>query len=160
MLKALKNLFDRAQLEANPASGFERRQLQLAVAVLLHEARRADYVESEDESAPAEHALAELFGLEPAAAEALLDEGRARAQQLSSYYAPLSVIKREFSLEDRIRLVEHLWRVAYADGRLDPYEDHYVRKIAHLLYIPNTQSMLARNRARSRRHPAPQSAAR
>ena len=30
-----------------------------------------------------------------------------------------------------------------------PYEDHYVRKIAHLLYVPNTQSMLARNRARA-----------
>jgi uncharacterized tellurite resistance protein B-like protein len=36
-----------------------------------------------------------------------------------------------------------------ADGRLDYYEDHYVRKIAHLLYVPNTDSMLARNRARS-----------
>jgi len=58
------------------------------------------------------------------------------------------VIKRDFSPEERVRLVEHLWRVAYADGRLDPHEDHYVRKIAHLLYVPNTQSMLARNRAR------------
>jgi len=26
--------------------------------------------------------------------------------------------------------------------------DHYVRKVAHLLYVPNTQTMLARNRAR------------
>jgi len=149
MLKALRNLFDPAQAESRPASGLERRQLQLAVAVLLHEARRADYEEAEDESAPAQAALAELFGLESGEAAALLDEGRARAQQLTSFYAPVSVIKREFSLEDRIRLIEHLWRITYADGRLDLYEDHYVRKIAHLLYVPNTQSMLARNRAKS-----------
>jgi uncharacterized tellurite resistance protein B-like protein len=123
-------------------------QLQLAVAVLVHEARRADYGEGEQESATAERALAGIFALEPHEAAALLDEGRARAQQLTSFYAPLTVIKREFSLEDRILLVEHLWRITFADGQLNLYEDHYVRKIAHLLYVPNTQSMLARNRAR------------
>jgi len=149
MLKALKDLFDTTPAEARPAAGFERRPLQVAVAVLLHEARRADTVVGEDESAPAERALAELFGLNRRESAALLEEGRAKAQQLSSFYAPVSVIKREYSLAERIRLVEHLWRVSFADGRLDPYEDHYVRKIAHLLYIPNTQNMLARNRARS-----------
>jgi len=46
-------------------------------------------------------------------------------------------------------LVEHLWRISFVDGELSLYEDHYVRKIAHLLYVPNTQSMLARNRARA-----------
>ena len=53
------------------------------------------------------------------------------------------------SMPERVRLVEHLWRVAFATGGLDPHEDHYVRKIAHLLYVPNTDSMLARNRARA-----------
>jgi uncharacterized tellurite resistance protein B-like protein len=60
----------------------------------------------------------------------------------------VSVVKRDLPLPERVRLIEHLWRIAYADGGLDPHEDHYVRKIAHLLYVPNTQSMLARNRAR------------
>jgi len=89
-----------------------------------------------------------MFGLSSKECVAVLEEGRARAEQLSSFYAPVTIVKRDFSLEERIRLVEHLWRVAYANGRLDPYEDHYVRKIAHLLYVANTQSMLARNRAR------------
>ena len=79
----------------------------------------------------------------------LLAQGRERAHQLNSFYAPVSVIKRDFTMQERVRLIEHLWRVTFADGRLDLYEDHYVRKIAHLLYVPNTQSMLARNRAKS-----------
>jgi len=149
MLKAFKGLFDAARADTRPVAGLERRQLQIAVAVLLHEARRADYGEGDDEYTAAVQALVDMFSLGRRESAALLEEGRARAQQLTSFYAPVSVIKREFSLMDRIRLVEHLWRVAFADGRLDPYEDHYVRKIAHLLYIPNTQSMLARNRARS-----------
>jgi len=149
MLKAIRRMFEPEPGEGSAAPAYERRQLQLAAAVLLHEARRADPVEGAGESAAAERALGELFGLERAESAALLVQGRARAEQLTSFYAPVSVIKRDFSLPERIRLVEHLWRVSFADGRLDLHEDHYVRKIAHLLYVPNTQSMLARNRARS-----------
>jgi uncharacterized tellurite resistance protein B-like protein len=146
MLKQLKSLFEAPA--PRPVPGFERRHLQVAVAALLHEARRADYHPGDDEYAAARKALAEMFGLSDGECVTVLEEGRARAEQLSSFYAPVTIIKRDFSLEERVRLVEHLWRVAYANGRLDPYEDHYVRKIAHLLYVPNTQSMLARNRAR------------
>ena len=122
--------------------------LELAVAVLVHEARRADYAEGQQESAAGVAALRDMFNLEPEEAAELLAHGRERAAQLSSFYAPVSVIKRELEMPERIKLVEHLWRVSFADGKLDYYEDHYVRKIAHLLYVPNTDSMLARNRAR------------
>lgn len=149
MLKAIRRVFaGGAQGETHALSGHER-QLQLAVAILLHEARRADIEEGVEESDAGVRALAEMFGLEPRDAVALLEEGRAKAQQLSSFYAPVSVIKRELSMEERIRVVEFLWRVSFADGLLNSDEDHYVRKIAHLLYVPNTQCMLARNRARS-----------
>jgi uncharacterized tellurite resistance protein B-like protein len=147
MLRQLKSLFEAPA--PRPLAGFERRHLQVAVAALLHEARRADYHEGNDEYALAQAALADMFGLEGDDGVAVLEEGRARAEQLTSFYAPVTIIKRDLSLGERVRLIEHLWRVAYANGKLDPYEDHYVRKIAHLLYVPNTQSMLARNRARA-----------
>jgi uncharacterized tellurite resistance protein B-like protein len=125
-------------------------RLELAVAVLMHEARRADYEEGHlKESDAGIVALKDLFGLEQEAAVELLAQGREKAQHLTSFYAPVTVIKHEYSMAQRVRLVEHLWRVAFADGLLNPYEDHYVRKIAHLLYVPNTDNMLARNRARS-----------
>ena len=149
MLKALRRILQTAPADTHAVPAHERRQLQLAVAVLLHEARRADHAEGDEESRRARDALAEIFGLPPHDSAALLEEGRARAHHLTSLYAPVTVIKRDFSLPERVRLVEHLWRVAFADRGLDPYEDHYVRKVAHLLYVPNTQSMLARNRARA-----------
>ena len=79
----------------------------------------------------------------------MLEEGREKAKHLTSYFGPVSVVKRDLSQAERVRFIEHLWRIAYADNRLDPYEDHYVRKIGHLLYVPNTELMLARSRARS-----------
>jgi uncharacterized tellurite resistance protein B-like protein len=150
MLKALRGLFEPAPDDDRSMPAGEGRRLQVAVAALLHEASRADYDEDVAEAEAARAALAELFGLAPGACAALLEEGRNRARQLSSFYAPVNVIKREFSLEQRIALVEQLWRVTFVDARLDPYEDHYVRKIARLLYVPNTQCVLARNRARAR----------
>jgi len=151
MLKAIKRIFDATPTDPHAMPGHERRQLQLAVAVLLHEARRADYHEGDDESVRAKQALVELFGLVPSESAALLEQGREKAQQLTSFYAPVSVIKREWSIPERIDLVEHLWRITFANGVLDLYEDHYVRKIAHLLHVPNTDSVLARNRARQGR---------
>lgn len=148
MLKALKRLFDESGGDA-AMPGFERRHLQLAVATLLHESTRVDLESHATENAAAEHALADLFGLDAAACSALLRESRDKGG-LTSYFAQVAVIKRDFSMEQRVALVEHLWRIAYAHGQLDPYEDHFVRKIAHLLYVPNTQAMLARSRAQHR----------
>ena len=147
MLKALKRLFDEPGSEAGPA--FERRQLQLAIAMLLHESTRVDLDSHAAECAAAECALAELCDLDPAACKELLAEARGRTGQLVSYFAQVSVIKREFTMAQRVALIEHLWRIAYAHDPLDPYEDHFVRKIAHLLHVPNIQCMLARSHART-----------
>lgn len=147
MLNALKALF--AEISAGgdttPAVT-EQRQLQLAVAGLLHEMMRVDSRRSPEEAGTAVAALVQMFGLTDAEALALLDE--AGSQRLTSYFDPASIIKRLLSLEQRTVLIENLWRVAFADTALDVYEDQFVRKIAHLIYVPNTESMLARQRAR------------
>jgi uncharacterized tellurite resistance protein B-like protein len=148
MLKTLKRLFDDAGASA-AVPEYERRHLQVAVASLLHESARVDQGEHPAEHAAARHALADLFALDADHCARLLEEGRAKALHMTSYFGAVSVIKRDFSQQQRVLLIEHLWRMAYADGRLDPYEDHYVRKIAHLLYVPNTLCMLARGRARA-----------
>jgi uncharacterized tellurite resistance protein B-like protein len=45
-------------------------------------------------------------------------------------------------------VVEYLWQVAFADGRLDAHEQHFMRKIADLLYIPHADYVAAKQRAR------------
>jgi uncharacterized tellurite resistance protein B-like protein len=145
MLKAIRKFFEETE---DDLTHLEARHLEIAVACLLHESKRVDMGEDVKEHIAARDALTDLFDLGEADSELLLEQGRNKAQKLTSYFAPVSVIKRDFSLARRVRLVEHLWRIAYADGKLEPDEDHFVRKIAHLLYVPNTESMLARSRAR------------
>jgi uncharacterized tellurite resistance protein B-like protein len=148
MLGKLKGLvagLSGGQAGTTPAQ--DRRQLELAVAGLLHEMMRADLREKAEEHAAMETALEAMFGIGTAEAREAIRQ--AAAHRYTSYFGPVGVIKRLLGLEERIALVEHLWRIAFADGNLDPYEDHFVRKIAHLLYVPNTEAMLARQRARN-----------
>ncbi|HWA12532.1 MAG TPA: TerB family tellurite resistance protein [Burkholderiales bacterium] len=149
MLRALKGLLAGLGGEARgPGGENERAQLELAVAGLLLEMMRVDFEEKSEEAAAVRDALAAMFGLDAAAAQALV--ARAGAHRYTSYFGPVGIIKRLLGLEQRVVLVEHLWRIAFADARLDPYEDHFVRKIAHLLYVSNTDAMLARQRAKGR----------
>jgi len=127
----------------------ERRQLEMAVAGLLHEMMRADSKEKPEERSAMGTALAAMFEMNDADASRLIDQ--AGSHRYTSYFGPVAVIKRLLGLEQRTALVEHLWRVAFADSELDPFEDHFVRKIAHLLYVPNTDAMLARQRAKNER---------
>ena len=56
------------------------------------------------------------------------------------------LINQSFSAKQKIKVVEMLWRVAYADGKLDKYEEHFVRKIARLLYVRHTDFIKAKHR--------------
>jgi uncharacterized tellurite resistance protein B-like protein len=149
VLKALKSLFgDGDDAQRPQVREFEQRQLRSAVAVLLADAERADLEVEPDEIRASHRALIDLLGVSEAQAVELMAQARTEAVRLTSYFGPVSVINRGFSVPRRMQLVEHLWRVAYADGGLDPYEDHLVRKLSHLLYVPHIELMLARQRVR------------
>ena len=126
----------------------EQQGVQQAIAALLHEMSRIDSQMLAEESSAARAALGDLCGMTDERARDLLHEAAAPANRLTSYHEPLSAINRVFDPATKIRLVEHLWHVAFADSTLDPHEDHLVRKISDLLYVPHVQCMLARQRAR------------
>jgi uncharacterized tellurite resistance protein B-like protein len=57
-----------------------------------------------------------------------------------------SLINKEYSLDQKVRLIESLWRIAFIDGVLDMNEEYLVRKIADILHVPHTAFILAKNR--------------
>jgi uncharacterized tellurite resistance protein B-like protein len=145
MLASIKKLFADSVAEG-PASARESAELGTAVAGLLHEMMRVDLQVKPGELQVAADALAGILALPRGEACSILE--RTSEHRFTSYFGPVSIIKRLLSGQQRVHLVEKLWEVAFADGTLDPHEDHFVRKIAHLLYVSNTDAMLARQRAR------------
>lgn len=126
----------------------ETDRLHHSVAALLHEMTRVDLHVRPEDLAHARQALTDLLGIDAGRADALLSEAALPQNRLTSYFEAVSAVNRAFSPEQKIRLVEHLWRVAHADDALDVHEDHLVRKVSDLLYVPHIQCMLARQRVR------------
>lgn len=147
MLNAIKQFFDN-NLKARPAGqpGIDHRQLQLATAALLIEMMRTDYQIKEPERQAVLNAIQAKFGLSAAETAKLVQLAETEAHNATDYHQFTSLINQGFSAEEKEKVVECLWQVAYADGDLDKYEEHLARKIAELLYIPHSVFIAAKHR--------------
>ncbi len=125
--------------------------LQLATAVLLVETARADYEFDEAERDGLIELLGAEFELDAGETEALLELAHQRAEDAVSLFRYTRSLTESLTMERREQLVERMWDVALADGRIDKYEDHFIRKTADLLYVSHAAFVRGRHRAEQRR---------
>ena len=149
MLRTLKDLFD-AVLSAGPAAGAgaAEHSLQLATAVLLIEVMRADPKLGAGERTAVVDALRGKFTLTDDELARLVELAEQVSRTASDFHQFTSRINDGFGQEQKIRIVEHMWRVAYADGHLEAHENHLIAKAAELLHVPHGQYIAAKLRAR------------
>ena len=95
-------------------------ELQLAVAALLVEAARMDDHFDASERAVIERLLATRFQLPPEATGRLLDAAERAADHSTQLFRFTHLAVQRLDAAERVRLIEMLWEVAYADGTLDP----------------------------------------
>ncbi len=148
MLKSLMDLFDRL-LPPQPADDPRAAEhaLQLATAVILVEGMGADASMRGDERAAVRAALREKFALSDDESRRLSELAEAAAHGATDLFAFTSHIDQRFDMAQKVRMVELMWRVAYADGHLADHERHVLWRIADLLHVPQGAYVHARLRA-------------
>ncbi len=148
MLKTLKDLFDSL---LPPAAGTNpqatEHALQLATAVMLVEVMRADASFHADERAAVLAALRDKFALAADEAQRLAELAETTARAATDLFSFTSRINERFEMPQKLRMIEHMWRVALADGHLSDHERHVLWRIADLLHVP--QGAYAHARLRS-----------
>lgn len=147
MLNLIKAFFDK-YIEPVPDAGNSERRLQIATAALLTEVMRMDSEIKNDERQVIEAVVRERFSLSDEQAAELTAVAEQRGREATDYYQFTTEINHAFDLAERIRLVEYLWQVALADSHLSHYEDHLIRKISDLLYVPHRDFIAAKLKAR------------
>ncbi|MEF9942805.1 MAG: TerB family tellurite resistance protein [Burkholderiaceae bacterium] len=152
MLKAIRDFFDQ---RLTPA-GNDKHSIELATAALLVETLRADAEIAPAERTAALAAVRDKFGLSLEEAETLIDLAEQEVRQASDRFQFTSLINEQFSQEQKIRVIEMMWRVAYADAVLTGAEQQTVRKIAELLHVPHGDYIHAKMRAREATGLAPE----
>jgi uncharacterized tellurite resistance protein B-like protein len=108
---------------------------------------RADHSFDESEFDSLLRLLESHFELSPDQAAALVNRAGEKADDMISLYEFTQLLHKHLDAREKARIVSLLWQIAYADGRLDKYEDSLVLKISDLLYV-------SRGRVRRLKHDA------
>lgn len=116
-----------------------REPREIATAALLLELARSDFSESAQEVDAIRHLLQRRFDLQDAALDELINNATRRADTSVSLHEFTHRLNRELPEEDKLEIVEMLWRVSHADGRIDKHEEHLIRRIAGLLHITDSE---------------------
>lgn len=114
-------------------------KIELAIAVLLHEIIRADGVFGPNEHKVYQRVLAQHFALEAKELASLMALTEEQVEQSTDFVQFTRVINDLCDANEKRKILDGLWHVAYADTSLDPEEEYLIRKIADLLYIPHSQ---------------------
>jgi uncharacterized tellurite resistance protein B-like protein len=93
------------------------------------------------------HAVREKFELGAEEADRLIDLAEAEMKQATDYFQFTSLVNRHFTQQQKQRVIELMWQVAYADAELSAHENHLMRKIADLLHISHGDYIAAKMRA-------------
>lgn len=115
--------------------------LRRATAVLMLDVARADYVFADTELDRVLELVEAHFGLSADEAAELVDAAGEEADDLTSVHEFTRLLHEHLDEEEKARIVSLLWQIAYADGRLDKYEDSLVLKISDLLYVSRGRVM-------------------
>ena len=150
MLRTLKELF--GALVPPPAAAHDPRALehtlQLATAVMLIEVMRADASIDAAERRALVDALRASFALSDDEVARLIELAEQAARDATDWFEFTSHINTHFDMHAKVRMVEHLWSVAYADGRLTAHERHVLWRISDLLHVPHGAYINAKMRAK------------
>jgi uncharacterized tellurite resistance protein B-like protein len=144
MIKKLTDKISRAFAVTDAAqSDADARELtiRMATAVLMTEVARADYEYDESEFELLLNLITHSFHISPEDAAELANQASETADEHFSLHNFTHLLNKNLSAHDKGRIVSLLWQVAYADGRLDKYEDSLVLKISDLLHVSRGQVM-------------------
>lgn len=122
---------------------------RLALAALLVEVAESDYRDAPEEHLMLLNIVKETFKLPQDEANEIIELARKEHENSTDYFQFTRLINDNYSAEQKIQLVESLWRVAFSDHHLDKYEEHVIRRIADLLYVSHSDFMSSKLRVQN-----------
>jgi uncharacterized tellurite resistance protein B-like protein len=149
LAREIRSCFDAAFADAgNEGAAITDRQLRLAAALLMVWLVRADGASRQDEHHSLEDAVARALGVPAGEGKVLIRAAEEAADLDAPFGEVVARLARGCARAQRLRLVEWLWRIAFADAELAEHEEYLVRKIAGLLSLSSADLVECKVRAR------------
>ena len=151
MINAIKRFFEN-NINPVPSQTLQDtdHRLRVATASLLIEVMRADHQYHAEECMEVTQSLRRHFDLSVQEVDELVQLAEQEVEHAVDHFAFTSLIKNEFNSEQKTRVIELMWQVAYADDHLEKYEEALIRKIADLIYVSHSNFIAAKHRVLNR----------
>ena len=144
LLKKLKELLGS---EDTATGEVEDRALELACAALMFEVARADFSVETTEQDAVTSLLTAQFSLSADEVSTITEAAVEQADAATCLFEFTRTLNELASAEQKRDLLAMMWRVAMADNELSRYEEHVIRKVADLLYVPHGDFIAAKQSA-------------
>ena len=128
--------------------------IRVAACALLLEMAHVDGEIREPERENIVSVLKRNYGLSDETAAELMKSAREELEGSIDLWQFTNLINLNYSLDEKLRIIELVWEIAYTDGRLDKHEDYLVHKLATLLRLTHKQLIEAKLRAKAAADPA------
>ena len=115
-----------------------------ACVALLLETSMADEILDESELMALKNTLQKDFQINEDEIDELIDLAKENVEDSTSLYEFTRDINDNFDAAERVKLIESMWKIAYADGNIDKYEEHIIRKVANLIYVAHSDFIKAK----------------
>jgi uncharacterized tellurite resistance protein B-like protein len=149
VFEAIKNFV--ADLASGDKQAFDVNDYRLATAALLVHAAAVDGGASEAERARLAAVLKQRFALDDEAAGELIERATVADRESIDLYRFTHLLNRKLNETERLRLIEMMWQIAYADGAVTEFEDNLIWRVADLLGVSAHERIALRQRAAAAR---------
>jgi uncharacterized tellurite resistance protein B-like protein len=145
MLSIVKRFFSKEPTELS-ADGSRKTQhdVRVATCALFLEMARIDEKFTPSEMDLILSILKEKYGLSQEHADALLSEADRELEESVDLWQFARLINENYSIEEKIEIIETLWRMVYVDGKMDKYEHYLMSKLKNLLRLSHDQLINAK----------------
>ena len=138
MINKIKDLLTKFGNKEEIEEESDLSQLNNACAALLVEIAFADKEFDETEKISLKQTLIKTYAIEDNEIDEIIKDAENTVSETTSLYGYTRIVNDEFEYKDKLSLLRNLWKVAYADGYLDKYEEHLIRKISDLVHISHS----------------------
>ena len=138
MIKRIKDLLSNFSNQEEDVEDQKISSLDKACSALLIEVAYADKIFDESEIISLKESLKETYDIDDIIIDELISDAKKTVDESTSLYEYTRVVNDEFEYSDKLELLSRIWRLAFADGNLDKYEDHLIRKISDLIHISHS----------------------
>ena len=138
MIKKIKELISNLSDKDVQEESQDSSLINNACAALLIEIAYADKDFDESEKMSLKNSLMTTYKIDEIEIDELILDASQSVQESTSLYGYTRIVNDEFSYDEKLNLLKNLWKIAYADGNLDKYEEHLLRKISDVIHISHS----------------------